>query len=82
MKQPDRLLAARLLRNRGECDIDAFFRVTPSHIWEEFKVASFINDSYDSWLESVRHGNKKPWKCPDFSTRKKNARRRLNGTEY
>jgi len=24
MKQPDRLLAARLLRNRGECDIDAF----------------------------------------------------------
>lgn len=82
MKREDRLLAFRLLRNRGECDVDAFFARTPFRVWEEYKVANAIIESYDAWLESVRHGNKRKWQPPEFKALVKGKRRRLNGETY
>jgi len=63
--------------------VDAFFTRTPDRVWEEYKVAVTLIDSYDAWLESLRHGNKKPWKPPEFKPGTGRAtRRRIDGTPY
>ena len=62
--------------------MDAFFRATPARVWEEFKIANTIIDSYDAWRESVRNGNKKPWRPPEFKAKSATGRRRLSGGAY
>ena len=62
--------------------MDAFFRRTPIRVWEEFKVANAIMESYDAWIESLRRGNKRPWKPPDFKPAATTGRRRINGDAY
>ncbi len=62
--------------------MDAFFARTPKRVWEEFKVANVLIESYDQWLESVRKGNKKDWKPPEFSATVKGGRRRLSGGSF
>ena len=84
MAQQDRLLAFRLLRNKGECDVDAFFARTPLRVWEEYRVAAAIIDSYDEWFESLKRGNTRRWTPPDFKpiAPRGTGRRRLNGEAY
>ena len=72
-------MAFRLLRNKGECDVDAFFHATPVHVWEEFKVANAIIDSFDAWKES---NSKEPWKPPEFKPVTGGGRRRLSGGSF
>jgi hypothetical protein len=62
--------------------VDAFFARTPVRVWEEYKVADALIDSYDAWVDSVRHGNKKPWNPPEFKAVERPVRRRLNGTPF
>jgi hypothetical protein len=68
---------------RGEWNVDVFLASIPASKWEELKIAKALNDSYDDWLNSTAWGNKKAWKPPTFTAKKKTkGRRRLNGTEY
>lgn len=86
MKQPDRLMAYRLLDRAGRIDVDAFFESITESQWQEYVVAKTINDSHDDWVEAVRNGYKKAWNPPVFETSGgksgKRKRRRLDGSEY
>ncbi len=95
MRQPDRLLAYRLLTRKGEWDVDAFLAEIPTTAFDELRAymeeiepQGFpIEDRrYAETCATLAHAKSiKPWlhKPPDYDKlSRKGKRRRLDGTLY